>query len=889
MPFVEIPDRFSHTPDSKEEITLSKKKRKGQQDSGETRSGKRCKREFSMPCTTGRYETKEDFSNHAPHSEAKGTLMRNIKITHKIYLLATMIVLIILVTGITTISRINQANNEVKEFAGKTAPLAPLESLKSLYSLNITQTSYGILNKTIDWETAQKNARAASTQIPKTRALLSADSLTDQKMGELGILPVSHADSQKSAQDLYTSLSADWEQADKAVAEFQQIVSAPDADATEKLEEFASRLPASIFPVSETIDTIIKAQTAVAADPVQQQSIFDSNETLTRSLWVLIIGGITIAIGAGAGLASSIRKPLRELLQTVQATAREGNIRQDVSYYRSNDEVGQLSDAFRELTDYLNTQAQTVTDLARGETRRTLTVKSPTDVLGMATAGAQAAIGTLVSETKNISQAAANGHLNERMSTTGLEGAWNEISKSFNTAMGSIATVLDATQMGLDRLAAKNLLTRIDIDFPGEYNTIKHRFNTALDSLESGMAQVAESADSVAQVSFALTMSSDALANSASLQSYAVDSINESLQEISASAQNSAMNAAIGVAAVQEAGRSVKVCMDIVPEGELADLFRLIYSKVDVVENHINDIAMDSAKQSESLTAVEGALQQIKAVTDEVAGNSDEAAKAVSQLSEQANSLADLAGDYELRREKAHPPSILKGKTTVPLDNPASKDSIARQTHTTTEETEQTKTEIIAEQQQQTAVASTASFSAPHFNLSTAQDLNEDLGPDTSPMPITHESAHSSALDTGEIGPNARKTSRPLSIHNASSLLDDNKNPPLEPANENITTPAQQQSESDEFVTTPDQGFSLFDDTRKIPTAQYPEEDSAHSETPSEQSGDGAPPATRKTRQKTLEKTAEDREKDKGNPGKWERRPTGSLASVQEDHTQDIS
>lgn len=574
-------------------------------------------------------------------------MLKNLKISQKLLGTAAIISLIVAFVGYLGIANADKAKKDQQELIKRAQPIVDLLEVQKMYQVNIVMNASRVLEQTQTWDNALQNVKDAQEELEKARKNVSAQMLSDQK-------PESKSTSgfevgkDKSARELYKEIEGQYEQADKNVTDLLAILSNPGGDSQEKLQRFVkTQMYPALDPITEKLQTVIEQQTQATIDPKAAAAMAAANDRTISTLWLLLVVAVVVAVLMMVFLARSIRKPLNELVEVATAVAREGDIRRQVGY-ESKDEIGQVADAFRDLSAFLNQQASAITEISKGDVSRQLKVRSDYDVLGQATKQAQVAIGTLVGEASNLALAAGTGDLTGRMDDADLEGAWKEIAGGMNMAMDSIQAIFTDTGQNLEKLADKDLTARITNEYPGDYGVLKDDFNTALSAFESGFSQVKQGSESIANVSFVLKMSSDALANSASLQSYSVEAIQGSLAEISGAAGHTAMNAAIGVAAVQEAKQFVDTSLVLVEEGEVFDLLTAIQDKVTLVEGYVNEIAADAAKQSEGIDVVNSSLEQIKQVGDDVANNADEAAKAVSALSEQADTLNDLAGSYKL-------------------------------------------------------------------------------------------------------------------------------------------------------------------------------------------------------------------------------------------------
>jgi len=114
-------------------------------------------------------------------------------------------------------------------------------------------------------------------------------------------------------------------------------------------------------------------------------SIIRINEQLARTTWFTVGAALFLVNALGLGgflLVRSISRPIVKMSQTALKLA-EGDIEQQIEV-RSNDEIGQMAEAFRQIIDYMRVVAGTANQLSTGDLTRQIAPRSERDVLGNA-------------------------------------------------------------------------------------------------------------------------------------------------------------------------------------------------------------------------------------------------------------------------------------------------------------------------------------------------------------------------------------------------------------------------------------------------------------------------------------------------------------------------
>lgn len=254
----------------------------------------------------------------------------------------------------------------------------------------------------------------------------------------------------------------------------------------------------------------------------------------------------------------------------------------------SQDEIGQLTEAFNRMKENINTQAEVVKGLAEGNTSMEVKVLSEKDTLNMSLKTAIEAINRMVEDTNKLIQAAVEGRLDIRADESRHDGEYQEIIKGINKTLDAViepiqeaAVVLEAFSQGnleasvkgqyrgdhaaiktalnstiaaissyiketaeiLNKMAEGNLDVQITSEFKGDFVSMKNAINNIVDSLNEVLGEINMASDQVATGSRQVAQSSQALSHGSTVQASSIEEITASMTEISEQTKENAINA----------------------------------------------------------------------------------------------------------------------------------------------------------------------------------------------------------------------------------------------------------------------------------------------------------------------------------------------------------
>jgi methyl-accepting chemotaxis protein len=251
-----------------------------------------------------------------------------------------------------------------------------------------------------------------------------------------------------------------------------------------------------------------------------------------------------------------INRGLRQLL-TVAKRVALGDIDQHVDY-RARDEIGSLADSFRALIAYVKGVAGAAEALNRNDRTYTIVPQSEHDRLSQNFLSINAALYGLVDETRTIIQAAQAGQLQVRGNVAQFQGVYAALLQGLNETLDAIAAPLHEATTVLKSVAEHDLTMRMHGVYQGEFATIQTAVNTAANTLDETLTQVAHAAEQVATGAAHINTGSQELAHGASEQASALQEVAGSLRQMAAMSKQNAAHAQEARQRSQSADASIK-------------------------------------------------------------------------------------------------------------------------------------------------------------------------------------------------------------------------------------------------------------------------------------------------------------------------------------------
>lgn len=293
----------------------------------------------------------------------------------------------------------------------------------------------------------------------------------------------------------------------------------------------AAELKEKMRALAKTTSDALSAEVATLAKASDNQI----KVSVVALLWVLITSGLLIYA------TSVIVRPLTGLTEVANKVS-QGDVNQIVEH-QSGDEVGMLAEAFRTLITYIKGIAEAADHLSKGDVNVKMTARSSQDLLTRNFQKVADTLGQMTDETVTLTKAAQEGKLSVRGNTAKLQGAYAEIINGFNNTLDAVVAPINEAASVLQKMARRDLTTRMTGAYKGDFSNIKDGLNQALENLETSMQQVASGSEQVASASEQISRESQSLAKGSSDQAGSLEELSSSIQDTANMARQNAGNA----------------------------------------------------------------------------------------------------------------------------------------------------------------------------------------------------------------------------------------------------------------------------------------------------------------------------------------------------------
>jgi methyl-accepting chemotaxis protein len=364
---------------------------------------------------------------------------------------------------------------------------------------------------------------------------------------------------------------------------------------------------------------------------------------------VLFLALVTVAL-----LLLTSRRIARSIGTVTDAAKRMARGERVELRHEARDETGELADAVRETTAYLDKVREAAEQLASGRTGFELPPRSEHDELSVSVGRARDAVRVLVTEMKELTGSARAGNLRAEADATRLQGAWAEVAAGVNATLAAVVEPLDEMAEVLARVAERDLATRMEGTCRGDLARVKASLNQALDNMEDSLREVAAASEQVASASGQISASSQSLAQGTNEQASSLQEITSSLQQLAGTSRRNSAHAseAAGIAGEsatslhEAAGRMSELSAAIDGMKESSDATARIIQTIDEIAFQTNLLALNAAVEAarageagKGFAVVADEVRSLALRSAEAAGDTAELIEAVAGRAEEAVAL----------------------------------------------------------------------------------------------------------------------------------------------------------------------------------------------------------------------------------------------------------
>ena len=231
----------------------------------------------------------------------------------------------------------------------------------------------------------------------------------------------------------------------------------------------------------------VSARLSSRATELQVQLSESMGRVMVISFFGMGLGALVFFVSTFT-LAPRIVRPINHLKE-LMALISKGNYDVTVEVH-SQDEFGELEQAFRTLTENVKAQVAALARIADGELNVQITRGSDEDMLGNSLVRVSASLQRLAAETGRLTQAAVNGQLGVRGNPEQFQGGYREIILGVNATLDAVIGPLNVAAGYVDRISKGDIPPKITENYQGDFNAIRNNLNTCIDAVRGMIADV---------------------------------------------------------------------------------------------------------------------------------------------------------------------------------------------------------------------------------------------------------------------------------------------------------------------------------------------------------------------------------------------------------------
>ena len=360
-------------------------------------------------------------------------------------------------------------------------------------------------------------------------------------------------------------------------------------------------------------------------------------------LWIFAGVGAAILVIFGILLNTSLTRPLKRALFMMREME-QGHLSRRL-YMDRKDEIGDLTHAMDSFTDNLQQNVVfNMQQISEGNVNVAPEIIDENDEIGPALQKMTDTIKDLVSEMNMLTQSAMNGQLDVRGNEEAFEGAYREIVHGVNRTLDELTGPINEASESLEKVAGKDMTSRMMGEYRGDHAKIKESFNTAVENLDKALQQVAIGADQVGSASVQVSTGGQALSRGTSEQAGSLEEVSSSLQEMSSMTKQNAINAREARGVAEEARGSAEKGVESMSRMSSAinkiktssDSTSKIVKTIDEIAFQTNLLALNAAVEAARAGDAGKGFAVVAEEVRNLAMRSAEAAKNTANLIEEA-------------------------------------------------------------------------------------------------------------------------------------------------------------------------------------------------------------------------------------------------------------
>ena len=442
---------------------------------------------------------------------------------------------------------------------------------------------------------------------------------------------------------LVASLNAAYDVTGAACQNFLQVISSDDVDvARSAFDETIKTLPA----LEKASDDILDYNRSATQSVVEETKKLVGRMELIQI--VAILFSVVIAVVLTFFISMAIAKPVRGLAGFAKRIAL-GDINIKLEVEKRNDEIGALTEAFREMTKEFIEQAECLDAIAQGDFTVTMIPASEEDVVGQAIVHILENNNKIMEEVRTAADQVSSGATQIAQASQSLATGSTEQAatiEEFTASMSEIQSMANNnSQVATTTLEAVTESGHLMLVCTEEMNQMLGAMRE-IDDKSQSISKIIKVIDDIAFQTNILALNAAVEAARAGQHGKGFAVVADEVRNLASKSADAAKETA---ALIDSSSQSVSEGNNIV--ARVNESLRALSSISDKNVESIKKLYDASNQQSMSMTEITTAITQLSSVVQSNSATSEETAASAEELSAQSLLLNEVVGRFKLRTE----------------------------------------------------------------------------------------------------------------------------------------------------------------------------------------------------------------------------------------------